>query len=173
MRPAINVMNEYLIKQFDDASTLSDIFEVVKAVVQTSAGMSRGGMMLGLANLGNQPNGFLGAFYPVGSNIIVMNEVPLQRIKETDPALWKPYVFHVQLHEYLHSLGIFSERAVRHRVFEITKDIFGGEHLATLLAANTERFIPHLVYPNVSWQPKDLKIKLVEDFDRSSASYFA
>ncbi len=166
-------MNEYLIKQFNDAATLSDIFEVVKTSVQTSAGMSRGGMMLGLANLGNHPNGFLGAFYPVGSNIIVMNEVPLQRIKETDPTLWKPYVFHVQLHEYLHSLGLLSERAVRQRVYQITKDIFGEAHLTTLIAENTERFIPQLVYPNVSWQPKDLKIKLVEDFDRSSASYFA
>ncbi len=166
-------MNEYIIKQFNDSLTLSDIFEVVKASVQASAGMSRGGMMLGLANLGNHPNGFLGAFYPVGSNIIVMNEVPLRRIKETDPALWKPYVFHVQLHEYLHSLGLFSERVVRQRAYAITKDIFGAEHLATLLAENTERFIPHLTYPNVSWQPKDLKIKLVEDFDRSSASYFA
>jgi len=166
-------MNEYLIKQFDSAQTLPDIFEVVKATVQISTGMSRGGIMLGLANLGNHPNGFLGAFYPVGSNIIVMNEVPLERIKETNPTLWKPYVFHVQLHEYLHSLGLFSERAVRQRVHEITKGIFGEEHLATLLAANTERFIPHLVYPNVSYQPQDLKIKLVEDFDRSSASYFA
>jgi hypothetical protein len=102
-----------------------------------------------------------------------MNQVPLQRIKETDPTLWKPYVFHVQLHEYMHSLGYLSERVVRQRVHAITKNAFGDEHPATLLAANTERFIPHLAYPNVSWQPKDLKIKLVEDFDRSSASYFA
>jgi len=27
--------------------------------------------MLGLANLGNHPEGFFGAFYPVGSNVIV------------------------------------------------------------------------------------------------------
>jgi hypothetical protein len=155
-------MDEYLIKLLQDAETLSDIFEVVKATVEKSTGMSRGGIMLGLANLGNQPNGFFGAFYPVGSNIIVMN-----------PTLWKPYVFHVQLHEYMHSLGYLSERVVRQRVHAITKNAFGDEHPATLLAANTERFIPHLAYPNVSWQPEDLKIKLVEDFDRSSASYFA
>jgi hypothetical protein len=166
-------MDEYLIKFLENAETLSDIFEVVKATVEKSTGMSRGGIMLGLANLGNHPNGFFGAFYPVGSNIIVMNQVPLQRIKETDPTLWKPYVFHVQLHEYLHSLGYLSERVVRQRVHAITKNAFGDEHPATLLAANTERFIPHLAYPNVSYQPKDLKIKLVEDFDRSSASYFA
>jgi hypothetical protein len=166
-------MDEQLITLFEKAETLSDIFEVVKATVEKTTGKSRGGIMLGLANLGNQPNGFFGAFYPVGSNIIVMNNVPLLRIQETDPSLWKPYVFHVQLHEYLHSLGYLSENAVRSRVLVITKNVFGDEHPATLLAANTERFIPHLSYPNVSWQPKDLKIKLVEDFDRSSASYFS
>ncbi len=92
-------MDEQLIKLFEKAETLSDIFEVVKTTVEKTTGKSRGGIMLGLANLGNQPNGFFGAFYPVGSNIIVMNNVPLQRIKESDPSLWKPYVFHVQLHE--------------------------------------------------------------------------
>ena len=166
-------MDQYLIKRFEQAETLSDIFEVVKATVERSMGASRGGMMLGLANLGNQPGGFFGAFYPVGSNVIVMNQVPLERIKETNSALWKPYVFHVQLHEYLHSLGYLSENAVRPRVYAITKKVFGDDHPATLLAAHPERFIPNLAYPNVSWQPKDLKIKLIEDFDRSSASYFA
>jgi len=166
-------MDERLLKLYENAETLSDIFEVVKATVEKTRGMSRAGMMLGLANLGNQPNGFFGAFYPVGSNIIVMNEVPLERIKETDPSLWKPYVFHVQLHEYLHSLGYLSEQAVRPRVYAISKSAFGDGHPVTLIAQNTERFIPNLVYPHVSWQPKDLKIKLVEDFDRSSASYFA
>jgi hypothetical protein len=73
----------------------------------------------------------------------------------------------------MHSLGFLSEHVVRQRVLAITKGVFGEEHPATHLAANTERFIPHLAYPNASWQPKDLKIKLVEDFDRSSASYFA
>ena len=166
-------MDERLLKLYENAETLSDIFEVVKATVEKTRGMSRAGMMLGLANLGNQPNGFFGAFYPVGSNIIVMNEVPLERIKETDPSLWKPYVFHVQLHEYLHSLGYLSERAVRPRAYAISKSAFGDGHPVTLIAQNTERFIPNLVYPHVSWQPKDLRIKLVEDFDRSSASYFA
>jgi hypothetical protein len=73
----------------------------------------------------------------------------------------------------MHSLGYLSESAVRSRVLTITKNVFGDEHPTTLLAANTERFIPQLAYPNVSWQPKDLNIKLVENFDRSSASYFA
>ena len=86
-------MDEYLIKLLENAETLSDIFEVVKATVEKSTGMSRGGIMLGLANLGNQPNGFFGAFYPVGSNIIVMNQVPLQRSRKPTPHCGSPTCF--------------------------------------------------------------------------------
>ena len=157
----------------ENAQTLSDIFEVVKTSVWLIEGKSRGGLMLGTANLGNHPSAFFGAFYPFGSNIIVMNEIPLRRIKETNPDLYKPYIFHVQLHEYLHTLGYFSESAVREKVYQITKAAFGDEHLATLIAIDSSRFFSNLVYPSASWLPKELKIRLVEGFDRSSASYFA
>lgn len=158
--------------RLEQARTLADIFEVVKDAVRVSTGKSRGGLMLGLANLGNHPQGFLGAFYPVGSNVIVMNKVPLHRIKETDPQLYKPYIFHILLHEYLHSLGILSESLVRQMVYEITKTIFGDNHLATTFAKDTTRFFPNLVYPYAAWRADDMRIELVEGFDRSSASYF-
>jgi hypothetical protein len=95
--------------RLENAKTLADIFEIVKDAVWVSQRKSRGGIMLGLANLGNHPQGFFGAFYPVGSNVIVMNKIPLQRIRETRPELYKPYVFHILLHEYLHTLGYLSE----------------------------------------------------------------
>ena len=88
-----------IIKQLEDATTLADIFEVVKAVVLRSTGKSRGGLMLGIANLGNHPKGFFGGFFTTGSNIIIMNKIPLQRIKETKSELYKPYAFHILLHE--------------------------------------------------------------------------
>lgn len=157
----------------EHAQSLADIFEVVKAAVIESLGKSRGGLMLGLADLGNQPHGFLGAFFPVGSNIIVMNKIPLIRIKDTNPELYKPYAFHVLLHEYVHSLGYIDEGVVKTKVYEITSSVFGKEHLATQLAADTTRFIPNLAYPDVLWQPEELKIDLVEGFDRGSVSYIA
>ena len=157
----------------ENAKTLADIFEVVKSAAWKSLRGSRGGLMLGLANLGNYPKGFFGAFYTVGTNIIVMNKIPLQRIKETHPKLYKPYAFHVLLHEYLHTLGYLNEGVVRKKVLEVTKDLFGAEHLATQIAADTSRFFPNLAYPNIRWQPENLKIDLVEDFDRSSVSYIA
>lgn len=155
----------------DKARTLADIFEVVKAAVEQRMRRSRAGLMLGLANLGNHPQGWFGAFYPVGTNIIVMNRVPMQRIKETDPTLYKPYVFHVLLHEYLHSLGYLDEERVRQMALDISQELFGKDHPATRIAADPMAFFPNLVYPSVNWQPEDVSIELVNGFDRSSVGY--
>jgi len=157
--------------RLENAKTLADIFEVVKAAVWESQRKSRAGLMLGLANLGNHPQGFFGAFYPVGSNVIVMNKIPLERIKETRPELYKPYIFHVLLHEYLHTLGYLSESGVRQMAHEITRQVFGEEHLATKIAKDTTLFFKNLVYPNAAWQPDDMNLELVDGFDRGSASY--
>ena len=157
--------------RFETAKNLPDIFELVKAAVWDCQRKSRGGLMLGLANLGNQPEGFFGAFYPVGSNVIVMNKIPLERIKETRLELYKPYAFHVLLHEYLHTLGYMDESGVRQMAHKITKEVFGEEHLATKIAANTAHFFHNLVYPGATWQPDEMKMELVCGFDRGSASY--
>lgn len=159
--------------RLETANTMADIFEVVKSAVWESKRKSRGGIMLGLANLGNHPQGFFGAFYPMGSNVIVMNKIPLERIKETRPELYKPYIFHILLHEYLHSLGYLDESGVRQMVYEITLSTFGEEHLATKIASNTMHFFKNLVYPDAAWQPDDTKLELVQGFDRGSASYIA
>ena len=159
--------------RLEKAKTLADIFEVVKAAVWESQRKSRGGLMLGLANLGNHPQGFFGAFYPVGSNVIVMNKIPLERIKETRPELYKPYIFHVLMHEYLHTLGYLSESGVRVMVLQITKEVFGEEHLATRIAADTTHFFKNLVYPDAAWQPDETGLELVGGFDRGSVSYIA
>ena len=157
--------------KLENARTLADIFEVVKAAVWESRKTSRGGLMLGLANLGNHPQGFFGAFYPVGTNVIVMNKIPLERIKETRPELYKPYIFHVLLHEYMHTLGYLSESGVRQMVIDITRNVFGEEHLATRIAVDTPNFFKNLVYPDAAWQPDDMRLDLVQGFDRGCASY--
>jgi len=159
--------------RLDEAKSLPDIFELVKSLVLKSMGRCRGGLMLGMANLGNNPQGFFGGFFTTGSNVIVLNKIPLQRIKETRPELYKPYVFNILLHEYIHSLGFLDEADVRSKVLTISKDALGPEHLATQIAANASDFIRHLAYPDVSWKPEDEGLELVDGFDRSSASYIA
>lgn len=159
--------------KLDSADDLADIFEVVKLAVRKTIGKERAGLMLGLANLGGGPQGFVGAFYPVATNIIVMNSLPLRRIKETDPSLYKPYVFHILLHEYLHTLGIIDEAATRQKAYEISVKLFGKEHPVSQFAADLSRFVPKLMYPVYGWQPaQEYTLELVEGFDRSStASY--
>ena len=159
--------------RLDEARSLPDIFELVKSLVLKSMGKSRGGLMLGMATLGNHPQGFFGGFFTTGTNVIVLNRIPLQRIKESRPELYKPYVFHVLLHEYIHSLGYLDEADVKSKVTMITREALGEEHLATQMAQNCSEFIKHLAYPDVSWKPEDTGLELVQGFDRSSVSYIA
>jgi hypothetical protein len=159
--------------RLNEAKSLPDIFELVKSIVLRCLGKSRGGLMLGMANLGNHPQGFFGGFFTTGTNVIVLNKIPLKRIMETRQELYKPYVFHVLLHEYIHSLGYLDEEDVRSKVLAITRQTLGEDHLATQIASGSGEFIKHLAYPGVSWKPEDEGLELVRGFDRSSASYIS
>ncbi len=152
---------------------LPDIFELVKRAVDTILGRSRAGLMLALADLGNHPHGFFGAFYPIATNVIVMNKVPLLRIRETNPDLYRHYAFYVLLHEYLHSVGFVDELVCRNQAHRIAQTLFGPEHLVTQVSEDFTRFFPNLVFPEAAWQPRELSLEFVPGFDRGSASYFA
>ncbi len=160
-------------EQLESARTLADIFEIVKRAVERDLGYARGGLMLALADLGNHPRGFIGAFYPVATNVIVMNKVPLARIKETNPELYKAYAFHVLLHEYLHTVGYLDEVPLRKRVYETSRRLFGEDHLVTKVAEDVTKFFPSLVYPDIAWRPRELNLELVEGFDRGNTGYIA
>ena len=97
------------IRRFDSSESLPELFQLAKEGVKEILGKERSGLMLGMADLGMRPDWFVGAFYPVGSNIIVMNKTPLRFLEETKPKIVKPYCFHILLHEYLHSIGILDE----------------------------------------------------------------
>lgn len=158
-------------KKLQGARTLADVFELVKRAVETVLGRSRAGLMLALADLGNHPYGFLGAFYPVASNVIVMNKVPLLRIQETNPSLYKHYAFYVLLHEYLHAVGFIDEAVCRQQAHRIAETLFGSEHLVTQISEDFSRFFPNLVFPDAAWEPQELQLEIVRGFDRGSASY--
>ncbi|MFQ6137120.1 MAG: hypothetical protein ACE5PM_08075, partial [Candidatus Hydrothermarchaeales archaeon] len=159
-------------ERLEQTESLADIFELVKEAVRRKLHTGRAGLNLGLAELGGHKNYLIGAFYPVGSNIIIMNKTPLRKITESNPALFKPYSFHILLHEYLHSLGNLDERYTRDKTYQITRDIFGPEHLATLISEDMSRFLPYLVYPTPEWAPEEgLFVEMVPNFDRSSINY--
>ncbi len=152
-------------KELDEAQSFKDIFGLVQRAVERTLRESRAGLNLGVMELGNEKDKFLGAFYPAGSNIIVLNNTPIRRILETNEELFKPYVFHVLLHEYLHSLGYLDEGTVRSLTYRICAEMLGEGHVATRMTGNVERFFPNLVYPD--GRPADrTKMLLIEDIDR-------
>ena len=157
------------------SETLIEAFENVKEAVRKTEGWSRGGLMLGLQELGGSPDGFVGAYYPIESNIIVLNMTPLRRIIETDHKLLNPYLFAILLHEYLHSLGFIDEAATRRKAHEISSRYLGEYHPSAELSLDMERYQHNLVYPLYGWAPSvPSDIELVKGFDRSSCSgYFA
>jgi hypothetical protein len=157
--------------KLDCAKDITDIFELVKATVSSCTGKTRAGLMLGLANLGGGLDGFVGAFHPVATNIIVLNSLPLARVRQTEPDLFKPYVFHVLLHEYIHTLGVTDEAVTRSMVLKISLQAFGPDHPATDLARNLTKYMPKLVFPVYGWRPsEEYSIDLVRGFDRSSTA---
>jgi hypothetical protein len=128
--------------------------------------------MLGLQELGASHQGFIGAYYPVASNIIVINKTPLRRITETNTKLLKSYIFHVLLHEYIHSLGFLDEYTTQQKTYEISKKQFGEHHIVTELSTDIRKFFPSLVYPVYGWLPQKEApiIELVPGFDFSNTN---
>jgi hypothetical protein len=104
----------------------------------------------------------------------VINKTPLRRITETNTKLLQPYIFHVLLHEYIHSLGFLDEHITQQKTYEISKKQFGENHQITKLATNITQFFPNLVYPIYGWQPSDEtpQIELVPGFDRSNINSY-
>jgi hypothetical protein len=150
---------------------LADIFEVVKEAVRVKLGVSRAGLMLGLADLGGDNSSFIGGMYPVASNIIIVNKGPLERVRSSSPELYKAYVFHILLHEYVHSIGYIDEGLARRTTLDTSTGLFGREHLVTKLAEDISQFLPMFTYPVPRPMPEDLQLELVKNFDRSSVNY--
>ncbi|MBU1945838.1 MAG: hypothetical protein KKC54_02620 [Nanoarchaeota archaeon] len=158
-------------KSLDDAKNFGDVFYIVKTLVRNYLGIDQAGLLLGLSDLGNHGNAYLGAFYAYGANTIVINKRPLSKIKHTKPNLYNPYMFHVLLHEYIRSLGIFEEEQVRTLAYEITQKNFGKNHLATQIALDLEKFIPNLTLGEDFEAPEDMNIEFVSGIDRDNTDY--
>jgi hypothetical protein len=167
----------------DSARDYAELFQLVKRLVDKGTGKSRSGIMLGLARLGLSPEGFLGGYFVMGSNAIVLNKDVLDYVKIKEPALLNPYAFHVLLHEYLHTLGYFSELEVRPLTYELSVKALGNEHPATLIAEAMQpgarggkgpELFRKIVYPQFGWAPDfDAPIEIVKGFDSDASPYIA
>ena len=154
------------------AKTIADIFHIVKAIVSEYLGAEQAGLLVGLTDLGSYRQAFIGAFYSFGSNMIIINKRPLSRILQTNPSLYNYYLFHVLLHEYVHSLGSYDESQTRLLVHEISNHYFGPNHVITQLASDIGKFVPDLVHPDANFQPpEDISVDFIIGIDRSNTGY--
>jgi hypothetical protein len=55
---------------------------------------------------------------------------------------------------------------------EVSRKIFGKNHVVTEMANDFKKFFPNIVFHNLGWEaPENLRIELVENFDNSNVGY--
>jgi len=154
----------------NECSDFSCIFELVKASVEITLDRRRVGLILGLSDLPN----YIGAFHQIGSNFIVMNKRLLREVMGTgNKRLINSYIFHVLLHEYIHSLGCIDERKTQMLTHGISEKVLGPEHPATMIAKHGIGSVFSNIKNLEHYEPRRIKdIEIIEDFERDNLNYF-
>jgi hypothetical protein len=158
------------VDRLNECSDFSCVFELVKAAVEVTMNRRRVGLMLGLTDLPS----YIGAFHQIGSNFIVMNKRLLKEVMRSgNRKLINAYIFHVLLHEYIHSLGYLEEQKTQLLTQAISEKVLGSEHPATLIA----RYGISSVFSNINrlehYEPQEIRdIEIIEDFERDNLNYF-
>ncbi|MHA1969449.1 MAG: hypothetical protein ACW964_16825 [Candidatus Hodarchaeales archaeon] len=142
-----NFKNEYTELDADD---FSGIFRFVTKIIREVLDLSRPGILLGLVELGYSRGNFVGGFHRVGTNEIYLNHSALRVMKkDSTKKYFKAYIFHLLLHEYLHSCSIFKsdfldESKVRELTANLSLVIFGNQHeVGKLATAGLGAYFPY------------------------------
>lgn len=159
-------------KKIKNAKTIAEMFEIVKKIVKLYLNFEQAGLLVGVTDLGYYNQGFVGAFYSINANTIIINKKPLTRIQQTKPSIYNFYLFHILLHEYIHSIGSYDEQLTRQLVIEISLRYFGSSHIISQLAVNIQKIFPNLTYPKTEYlPPTDLSIEYLTGIDRENTNY--
>ena len=148
----------------DEAKNYAEVWKIVKETVECTLGKRRDSLMLFLDDLPLQ----LGAYYPLGTNNIVLNRTLVEIVEASmsDKPTVNALVYNLLLHEYLHSLGDMSETGVRKQVFEVAKKCFGETHIATVVARKS----PWILLKDIPLGPINAPkrvLEIVRDFENT------
>ena len=153
----------------NERMSYDSIFMTVKKVVKSVTGQERAGLGLALSNL---PSG-LGAFWQVGGNYIVMNELLIDAMEKIakNNLKFNSFIFTILIHEYLHSIGYYDESEARKMSHFVTKRHFGEQHPATVMSSDDLwRIFPQLRYiPGGDGS----SMRIISKFDTDATSYIA
>jgi len=153
-----------IVKNLDSCENFSCIFEIVQHCVNKFLGMKRSGLSLGITDLPLH----IGGFHALSSNVIVLNRKIINAINQYDKKSVNAYIFHVLLHEYLHTLGMIDEEKVGVITYLISKQFLGEIHPSTLIA----KYGISYIFPKLSIDPQtNRSITIIEDFDSNDLSY--
>jgi hypothetical protein len=150
-------------ESLDKAKSYAEVWQIVQQTAEYTLSKRRNSMMLFLDDL---PLG-LGAYYPVGTNNIVLNRslVDVVESQFSDKSTVNALIYNLLLHEYLHALGDMSEVGVRRDVVAVAQKSFGDAHIATVLARKS----PWILLKNLPLgqmaSPKRV-IEIVRDFEK-------
>jgi hypothetical protein len=155
-------------KGLEDAKSYAEVWQIVKDTVDLVFGKRRSSLMLFLDDLPLQ----IGAYYPVGSNNIVLNRrlVDIVETTLTDQKTVNALVYNLLLHEYLHSLGELSETEVRREVVMVAIECFGKKHVVTDLAQKSPWILLRGIPLEASLAPKRA-MQIVQNFEDTAGKY--
>ncbi|MGD6805508.1 MAG: hypothetical protein ACQCN4_00905 [Candidatus Bathyarchaeia archaeon] len=148
----------------DKAKSYAEVWKIVQETAEYALGKRRNCMMLFLDDLPLQ----LGAYYPVGTNNIVLNRtlVDVVETQFNDQPTKNALVYNLLLHEYLHALGDMSEVGVRRDVLAVAKKSFGEQHIATVLARKSPWALLKDLHLGAMIAPKR-GMEIVSDFEKT------
>ena len=158
-------------KKLEESKNISDVFDLVKKTVRSTIKRDTAGLMLGMSDLGIDPNATLGAYYSPASNMIVVNRSILKKIKQKNPKSYKSYLFFILLHEYLHSVGVVDEQQTRTLTYEIANRYFGKNHQITQIAQDFGNYLKASLGINDMFVEGDDKLDFVLGFNKSDLNY--
>ena len=118
-------------KEYDslDPEDFSGTFKLIIRVVRRFLDRSRPGIMLGLIEMGYNRGNFVGGFHRLGTNEVYLNKSALRVMREeSSEDLYKAYLFHLLLHEYIHSNNVVNETETRQLTRKISLAIFDKHH---------------------------------------------
>ncbi len=145
-------------QRLDNAKSYGEVWKIVQETAEYTLGKRRNSMMLFLDDLPLQ----LGAYYPVGTNNIVLNRalVDVVEASVTDKPTINALVYNLLLHEC-----DLSEVGVRQNVVEVAKRSFGEQHIVTVLARKS----PWVLLKDISLVPNAPKrvMEIVRDFEKT------
>ena len=148
----------------DRAKNYAEVWKIVKETAECALGKRRDGMMLFLDDLPLQ----LGAYYPVGTNNIVLNRALVEIVEASmsDKPTVNALIYNLLLHEYLHAIGDLTETGVRREVIEVAKKSFGEQHIATVVACKS----PWVLLKDIPLGPYNAPkrvMQIVRDFEKT------